>query len=182
MLDRVVPENVQQERRSAEANDRPLPEVKFKCPLCKKDCADYLFDETEMKEYRSRFTRGHYIYIVVDKTSSMGANFMEFNTSAVFKGEKKLSRLDQTKEAIKSLLSNIALNAGPMDKIELNTFDDKLTTPPLIPECDVRTVSTLENCGLVDSITLSGIRVPTNFFEILASVYAHLERKAYYNI
>ncbi|CAF3477902.1 unnamed protein product [Rotaria socialis] len=182
MLDRIVTDDDQKNYREADENKRPLLNLKFQCPRCSDPCTGYEYDDQEMDLYKRRFVRGRYTYMLIDKTSSMSASVLELKSSKQLKGESKKTRFDQTKLAIKELLREIALHAGPLDKVEVNTFDKELAKRTLIPPCDAQNSNTIENQNQIDSINLSGVFVNTHFFEALSAVYDILDRRAYYTI
>ncbi|CAF1289986.1 unnamed protein product [Rotaria magnacalcarata] len=182
MLDRIVTEDDQKNYREADENKRLLLSLKFQCPHCPNLCTGYEYDDQEMDSYKRRFVRGRYTYILIDKTSSMSASVLELKSSKQFKGESKKTRVDQTKLAIKALLRETALHAGPLDKVEVNTFDKELAKPTLIPPCDAQNANTIENQNQIDSINLRWFYVSTHFFEALSTVYDLLDRRAYYTI
>lgn len=148
----------------------------FQCPKCSKTCYDYRFDWRAVALFRQGFHGARFTYILVDITSSMTYNLLQAITV-----DKKTSlpRIVQTKEAIKQLLREIALAAGPLDQAILATFDNKLNRTATIPQCKAMDVADMANLNRVDGITLSSRSVDTHFYTVLKEVYEMLERQPF---
>lgn len=181
MLDLVVDKNKQEIYREALVNNQPLPILEFKCPKCSLLCSGYQYDNAEMEDYKRNFIRGCYTYILIDKSSSMSVYFADQQSFENCKGEPR-TRFEQTKEIVKQLLKNISKDAGSMDKFELNTFDENLTKPSVIPRCNAKQANNPENQERIDSINLQRYSVGTHFFETLMSVYDLLDRLPFHTI
>jgi hypothetical protein len=61
-------------------------------------------------------------------------------------------RIRDMKVTIIELMKTIAANAKPGDIIEVNTCDEKLTQPPLIPFCEATKVTSQKNLHLINTI------------------------------
>ncbi len=92
----------------------------------------------------------------------MSYNFLEERRRGTFilisttvsgiKASQTLERIENMKVAIIQLMKKVATTALPGDIIEVNTCDEELTQPPLIPFCDAAKVAAEVNLNLIDAI------------------------------
>jgi hypothetical protein len=182
VLNEIVSPSDQEKHSEAEIKKEDTKLSEFRCPKCSKPCDDYKFDPITVNLFRQNFTGARFTYILVDITSSMTANFLH----SVKKDPKSpLSRITQTKEAIKQLLIEIAENAEPgtgtrgPDQVILTTFDEKLIKPDVIPLCNATDIAAESNLACIDAIELSHRSVKTYFYSVLKEIYETLERKPF---
>ncbi|CAF0751553.1 unnamed protein product [Rotaria sordida] len=175
-LNEIVTYSDQQKHAEAEMKKEDTKISEFHCPKCSKICNNYQFDWAAVTLFRQNFTGTRLTYILVDITSSMTLSFLNNITN-----EKKssLSRIIQTKEAIKQLLKEIAAAASPLDQAILTTFDDKLKNPALIPLCNALDIANESNLIRIDEIQLSSRSVDTYLYSVLKQVYEMFEQQPF---
>ncbi|CAF3965991.1 unnamed protein product [Rotaria sp. Silwood2] len=175
-LNEIVIYSDQLKHSEAEMKKEDTKVSEFRCPKCSKICYNYHFDWGAVTLFRQNFTGARLTYILVDVTSSMALNLL-YNLTI----EKKssLSRITQTKEAIKQLLKEIAAAASPLDQAILTTFDDKLKNPALIPLCNASDIANESNLITIDEIQLSSRSIQTYFYSVLKEVYEMFERQPF---
>lgn len=172
VLNELVAYDDQQKHAEAEMTkgDARVPE--FRCPKCSQMCNNYRFDWGAVSLFRQNFNGGRLTYILIDVTSSMNLSLLSL---AAVGTKSSLPRIVQTKEAVKQLLKEVALAAGPSDRAILTTFDDKLKNPAVIPLCKAMDIAEVSNMALVDAIQLSSRSVSTYFYSVLKEIYEMLE-------
>ena len=172
----VVSDSDRKKHSEAEIKKGDTIVPKFCCPKCKTICDNYIFDDNAVTLFRHSFIGARFTYILIDITSSRSFIFSSMITS---NRKTSLSRIDQTKEAVKQLLIEIAEGAEEDDQAILTTFDDKLKNPELIPLCNAARIDQVSNLARIDTITLSPRSRQTHLYSVLKEVYELLERKPF---
>ena len=175
-LNELVSTAEQQKHSEAEMKKEETRVPEFRCPKCSRLCNDYRFDWGSVTLFRQNFSGARLTYILVDVTSSMTFNILQ--TIAVDK-KSVLPRIQQTKEAIKQLLKEIAADATPLDQAILATFDDKLRKPALIPQSRALDIAEEAHLAHIDAIELSPRSVKTHFYSVVKEVYEMFERQPF---
>lgn len=89
-------------------------------------------------------------------------------------------RISDMKVTIVELLRTVAAKARPDDIIDMNTCDEALTQPPLIPFCEATKVIDKKNLDLINTIKFRE-GVHSNLFSCISAALDKLARQSVYN-
>lgn len=120
---------------------------------------------------------------------NMSYNFLEERRRGTFiliattvsdsKASKTLERINNMKVAILQLMKKIAATALSGDIIEVNTCDEELTQPILIPFCDAAKVFTEVNLNLINAIQFREV-AHFNLSDCISAALDRLARQSIY--